>query len=611
MAQRVQLRLEQGGTSLIEAGTGTGKTLAYLVPAIEAGQRVVISTGTRNLQDQIFDKDLPFLRDKLGIDFTACLMKGRDNYVCRYRLAEFEREPMLEDLGEREWVPRIVDWAGGTHTGDRAEIADLPDRLRLWRDVNARSDTCGGCWLTRLKKRAQESQLIVVNHHLFFADLALRSAFGSVIPDYELVVFDEAHQLEDVATLYFGAQVSSTQIEELARDVEKLAAITGGPATDGGGAAELRSASRELFVPIRETVARANGRIRFDSVERGGPELEAEWATLCEAFDEVARRLPAEVDGETTSDSIAKRVDDLRDGLTHVLGRDDSSFVYGVEARGRSGVLLSAAPIDVSQPLRERLFEPLHAAVLTSATLAVGGQFDFFLSRLGLDEAETATVESSFDHGEQAVLYLPKQMPEPRDPAFSERAFEEVVRLLEVSDGRAFLLFTSFAQLEQMRERLERVDRWPLFVQGEGNKAALVERFRTTPRAVLLGSSSFWHGVDVPGSALSLVVIDKLPFGVPSDPLIAARIDRIREDGRNPFLEYQLPMAVLSLKQGLGRLLRSSTDRGVVSVLDPRISTKRYGRVFLQSLPPYRVVRDVAACAEFLGRGPGGESTRE
>jgi ATP-dependent DNA helicase DinG len=613
MAECVERTLTDGGKLLVEAGTGTGKTLAYLVPALAAGERVVISTGTRNLQDQIFDKEIPFLRDALGFNFTACVMKGRDNYLCRYRMGQFEREPLLEDLNERDWVPRIAEWGRLTETGDRAEIVELPDRLRLWRDINARSDTCDGsrcpeyelCWLTRLKKRAQQAQLVVVNHHLFFADLALRSAFGAVIPDYDMVIFDEAHQLEDVATLYFGVQVSSAEIEDLARDVERLAANHGGPASSGGGSAELRRASRELFAPLRERAAGAIGRIRLEPVERGGPDLEVEWAGLCEALDEVTRRLPSDAVGETNAESASRRVDDLREGLTQVLDRGDPAFVYGLESRGRSTLVLSASPIDVSQPLKERLFDTLHAVVLTSATLAVGGRFDFFQQRLGLDDAQTATVESAFDHRMQALLYLPRRMPEPREPEFAERAFEEVVRLLDVSDGHAFLLFTSFAQLHRMRDRLEQIDRWPLFVQGEGSKAALVERFRATPRAVLLGTASFWHGVDVPGRALSLVVLDKLPFDVPSDPLVAARIDRIREERRNPFVDYQLPMAVLQLKQGLGRLLRSTADRGLLCVLDPRVLTKRYGRVFLQSLPPYRIVREIDACVSFLAEGTG------
>jgi ATP-dependent DNA helicase DinG len=554
------------------------------------------------------------------MEVNACVMKGRENYLCRFRMAQFQSEPMLEDLAEIDWVARLADWSRETATGDRAEIPDLPDRLRLWRDVNARADTCGGtrcpeydpCWLTRLKRRAQEVQLIVVNHHLFFADLALRTEYGAVLPDYDSVVFDEAHLLEEIATLYFGVQVSSARVEDLARDVEALATRQGGQAArSAGGANLLRAAANDLFLPLRARMAGSAGRARFDPPERGGPDLEAEWAALCEALDEVLRCLPAADTADALSDALPRRVDAMREELARVLDRRDGDYVYGIESRGRGTIVLSASPIDVSAQLRERLFERLHAAVLTSATLAVDGGFGFFGERLGLDAAETSTVESLFDHREQALLYLPRRMPEPARAGFLDRAVEEIVALLEISAGRAFLLFTSFANLNAVRERLAAIDRWPLIVQGEGSKAALVDRFRDTPRAVLLGAASFWHGVDVPGEALSLVVIDKLPFDVPTDPLIAARIERIRERGGNPFVEYQLPMAVLELKQGLGRLIRSTRDRGVVSVLDPRVSTRRYGKVFLRSLPPYRVARDLADCERFFAAAAGAEEHGE
>jgi len=575
MARTVGRVLETGGTLMIEAGTGTGKTLAYLIPALATGGRVVVSTGTRNLQDQIFTKDIPFLREHAGLEIAACVMKGRENYLCRYRLAEVEREPLLEDAGEAPWIGRIVEWSRETGSGDRAEIADLPDRLRLWRDLNARADTCTGsrcpeydaCWLTRMKRRAAESQIVVVNHHLFFADLALRSAYGAVLPDYDTVIFDEAHLLEEVATLYFGAQVSSGQVEELARDAERLAAKSGGPSRSGAGAGVLRQAAREFYAGLRDCLRDEMGRVRFAPAERGGPDLEGEWAVLSAAMDEVSRQAGGLAAAEEGGESLARRAEELRDAFAQVLDREDAAFVYGMELRGRATVVLTASPIDVSDRLRTRLFEPLRAAVLTSATMTVEGRFDFFRRRLGLEEAETSVVTSSFEHAEQAVLYLPRRTPEPRDPTFVARAVSEIVALLDTTDGRAFLLFTSYANMQRVHDELEALDRWPLFLQGEGSKVALVETFRATPRAVLLGTTSFWHGVDVAGEALSLVVIDKLPFDVPSDPLIAARIERIRDEGGNPFGEYQVPLAVLELKQGLGRLLRSRSDRGILSVL--------------------------------------------
>ena len=333
-------------------------------------------------------------------------------------------------------------------------------------------------------------------------------------------------------------------------------------------------------------------------------DLEAEWAVLSESLDDVSRQTTALPNAADGAEALPGRAEELRDALAQVLHREDPSYVYGMETRGRGTVVLSASPIDVSQLLRSNLFERLETCVLTSATVTVEGRFEFFRNRLGLEEAETTVVESSFDHERQAVLYLPRRMPEPRQPTFLERAVEEIVGLLDITAGRAFLLFTSYANMERVHAELEQIDRWPLFLQGSGSKVALVETFRRTPHAVLLGTTSFWHGVDVPGEALSLVVVDKLPFDVPSDPLIAARIDRIRDEGGNPFAEYQVPLAVLELKQGLGRLLRSGDDRGILAVLDPRLTTRGYGRTFLRSLPPHRVVRDQAACVEFF-RGSG------
>jgi ATP-dependent DNA helicase DinG len=609
MARAVADVLDTGGTLMVEAGTGTGKTFAYLIPILESGRRVIVSTGTRNLQDQIFRKDLPFLRDQAGLAVSACLMKGRDNYLCRYRFAEFERMPLIEVKEERRFIPALSRWSRATETGDRAEVAELPDELRLWRDVNARADTCTGskcpeyelCWLTRVKRQAQQSRIVVVNHHLFFADLAVRSAYGAVLPDYDTVIFDEAHLLEEVATLYFGEAVSANQIEELARDVEKSAAKAGGPAKGGGGAMELREASRELLAPIRAALREASGRQRFEPPSRGGIDLDAASAGLAAALDAVSK--PSS--GRSDSEAIETRALALKDGFAKVLRRDAPGYVYGMEGRGRGNVILSASPIDVGPLLQDSLFDRLHACVLTSATLSVGGSFDFFRTRLGVPDAATLIVESPFDHARQAVLYLPKGMPEPREPGFFARAMDEIESLLDVTGGRAFLLFTSHAALSKARAHLGAHDRFPLFVQGEGSKAALLQEFKTTPRAVLLGTNSFWHGVDVPGEALSLVVIDKLPFDVPSDPLIAARIERIRENEGNPFAEYQTPMAVLDLKQGLGRLLRSRGDRGILAVLDPRLTTKGYGKTFLSSLPPYPIVRDRDAAAAFFA-GAGG-----
>ena len=606
LAEAVGRTLDDGGILLAEAGTGTGKTLAYLVPALASGRRVIVSTGTKNLQDQIVRQDLPLLAEKAGLDLNAAVLKGRENYLCRYRFAEFRQAPLLEVAAEARYLEVLRAWAGETQTGDRADVPDLPDTLRMWRDVDARAETCGGtkcpeyeaCFLTRAKRRAQAAQLVVVNHHLFFADLGIRSAYGAVLPDYDAVIFDEAHLLEEVATLYFGARASSGALEEIAKDAERWAAKEGGPKKGGGGAALLRQAAADFFSVLRERLRFAEGRVRFDPPERGGPDLEAEWATLCEALDEVSRVCGADAGPGDLGDAVSQRAQEAKLGLDAVLERTDPGFVYGVEARGKN-VLLSAAPIDVSRILREKLWTPLHAAVLTSATLAVESSFAHIRNRLGIEDAEDLVVESPFDVARQAVLYLPRGMPEPRERGFTDKGLEQIEELLELTRGRAFLLFTSYASMERFRRGL--LDsRWNLLVQGEGSKAALVDRFKETEDAVLLGTTSFWHGVDVPGEALSLVVVDKLPFDVPDDPLVAARIERIREEGGNPFREYQLPMAVLELKQGLGRLLRSTADRGILAVLDPRLTERPYGKTFLRSLPPYPIVRTLDACREFF-----------
>ena len=607
MARAVAHVLDEGGTLMVEAGTGTGKTFAYLIPVLESGRRVIVSTGTRNLQDQLFRKDLPFLAERAGFAVSACLMKGRDNYLCRYRFAQFQREPLFEIRDERRFLPSLASWSAVTPSGDRAEVGELPDDLRLWRDINARADTCTGsrcpeydlCWLTKVKRQAQQAQIVVVNHHLFFADLAVRTAYGAVLPDYDTVIFDEAHQLEEIATLYFGTSVSSNQLEELARDVEKASKAKG-----GGGAAALRDAARDFFLPIRGAIGRGSGRQKFEPAERGGVELTREWNLLAKSLEEIAK--PQGRAGE--NEAVEMRARDLSEQLAAVIRRDASGYVYGMEGRGRGNVILSAAPVEVGDLLRTSLFDRLRACVLTSATLSVGGTFDFFRARLGLTGVESMIVESPFDHARQAVLYLPRGMPEPREDGFFARSMEEIEALLDITEGRAFLLFTSHAALARARERLAEADRWPLLVQGEGSRAALLESFKTTPRAVLLGTSSFWHGVDVPGEALSLVVIDKLPFDVPGDPLVAARIERIRETGGNPFVEYQTPLAVLDLKQGLGRLLRTRGDRGILTVLDPRLTTKAYGKTFLKSLPPYPVLRDRAAAEAFF-HGEGERKT--
>jgi ATP-dependent DNA helicase DinG len=604
LSEAVARTLRDGGRLLAEAGTGTGKTLAYLLPAAELGRRVVVSTGTKNLQEQLLSKDIPLLARALGRDLDVALMKGRGNYLCTMRFRSFAEAGSFRRLDELPIFRAVEDWAPRTATGDRAEIEDMPDSTEFWREISATSENCigqscpeyGPCWVTRMRERALEADIVVVNHHLLCADLAVKEgSYGEVIPPYDTLILDEAHLLEDTATQYFGVSVSSHRVEELCRDVER----------------ELKAArldARELLSEVDSLRHRAD-RV-FKSLARGaGRRLAPGW--MGDALSEEAEALLARLEGVRTAilaiperpeplGALAGRAQGLRTDLALVLDADDDSHVYFVEVRGRA-VHLKATPIDVSVRLREVLFEPARAVVLTSATLTVDGSFSYLRSRLGLDTSDELVLASPFDYREQAVLYVPRGMPDPRAPLFVERAADEIRALLEASQGRAFVLFTSYANMNAVAERLAGDVPWPLLIQGEAPKAMLLETFRRTPNAVLLATASFWQGVDVVGEQLSSVIIDKLPFASPSDPVVSARIDHMKAQGENAFADYQVPVAVLMLKQGLGRLIRSASDRGVLAVLDSRLVEKSYGRRFLASLPPARVVHEKAEVFRFFG----------
>jgi len=588
---------------LAEAGTGTGKTLAYLLPAVELGRRVVVSTGTKNLQEQLVSKDLPLLADALGRDLRVAVMKGRGNYLCLMRFRSFQDAGSFRRLDELPLFRAVEAWAPKTSSGDRSEIEDLPDSVDFWREISAASENCIGqacadfeaCWVTRMRQRALEADLVIVNHHLLCADLAVKDVgFGEVIPEYDTLVLDEAHLLEDVATQYFGVSVSSYRLEELARDVER----------------ELRAARLEGREILREVEAvRHRGDRLFRTLARGaGRRLASGWMT--EAVGDEAAALLLRVEGLRTAilamperpealTALAGRAQELRQQLQFVFAADDDAHVFFVEVRGR-GVSLKATPIDVSTRLRESLFDPLRAAVLTSATLAVDGRFDYLKARLGLRGTADLLLASPFRYEDQALLYVPRRMPDPRSADFVERAAEEVRALLEASRGRAFVLFTSYANMNAVAERLAGELEFPILIQGEAPKPALLEQFKRTPNAVLFATASFWQGVDVAGDQLSCVIIDKLPFASPSDPVVSARIDHLKGLGENPFSDYQVPVAILMLKQGLGRLIRSASDRGILAVLDSRLVEKAYGRRFLESLPPARLVHDLGTVHEFF-----------
>jgi ATP-dependent DNA helicase DinG len=592
MAEEVESALANHRHLIVEAGTGTGKTLAYLVPILRSGFRVVVSTGTKNLQEQLFFKDIPFLK-KLVPGLRATLMKGRQNYLCRQKLYDHERQPVLSGMEEIRQYARIREWEAKTETGDRAELQDLPDTSELWPRIDARRETCTGqkcpqferCFITLMHQRAAESDLIIVNHHLFFADLALKQTdYASLLPEYAAVVFDEAHEMEDVATRYFGLQVSNYRVEELARDTEAAERLKDLQIPEIVDAlAELRHRAELFFGLFPPTEGRFGFETRSDFVEvhRGA------YSTLLNALVRLETELNRVKDRPEEFVNLARRAGELRQGFELVLEGKDRNFVFWWERRGR-GVFLEATPIDISSVLRERLFDRVETVILTSATLAVAGNFSFVKSRLGLHNAREKVLPSHFNFEEQALLYTPGHLPDPRSPDFSRAAVAEVVQLLKATRGRAFVLFTSYAQMRDFYDRIRPQLRYPMMIQGSAPAPVLLSKFRSTPHAVLFATSSFWQGVDVQGPQLSAVIIDRLPFAVPTDPVVAARIRQVNEEGGDAFLAYQIPEAVIALKQGFGRLIRSEKDHGLLAILDSRLVRKPYGRIFFDSLPAYR-----------------------
>jgi ATP-dependent DNA helicase DinG len=621
MAQAVADAIASRGRLVAEAGTGTGKTFAYLVPALLDGGKVIVSTGTKTLQDQLYERDVPLIRQALDVPVTIALLKGRANYVCLHHLERTSREGRLPSREDARHLPKIVAFAQASERGDRAELADVPENAPIWPLVTSTRENCLGsqcgffreCFVMKARHDALQADVVIVNHHLFFADVMLRDeGLAELLPACNTVILDEAHQLPETATLFFGEQTTAGQLGELARDAEVAmrTALKDVPELPDAATA-IQPAVRKLRLAAGEPP----GKFPREALLAQPAFAEAVEA-LAAAVDRLATELGMFAERGEEVANLASRADDAsrrlarwRSGSPVADDAETGDWIRWVDVTP-NGWQLHASPLSVAPIFRRQLEASARAWIFTSATLAVGGDFSHYTNALGLHDASTGCWQSPFDYRMQALLCVPRELPEPNTPEHTDAVVDAALPLIEAAGGRAFLLFTTLRALSRARERLvEAFERsgaaFPLLVQGDGSKTELLERFRRLGNAVLLGSASFWEGVDVPGPALSLVVIDKLPFAPPDDPLLAARLARLRADGGNPFRDYQLPQAAIALKQGAGRLIRTETDRGVLMICDRRLVDKPYGKLLWRSLPPMRRTRELQEARAFLARCAG------
>ncbi len=613
MAQAIAHAIEEQTTLIAEAGTGTGKTFAYLVPALLWGGKVIVSTGTKTLQDQLFRKDIPTVRAALGAPVTVALLKGRSNYVCHYHLARTQADGRLSSRQDVSYLRHIGRFVKSSRTGDKSELNQVPENASVWPLVTSTRDNCLGsdcpnyreCFVMQARREAQQADVVVVNHHLFFADLMLREeGISDLLPAANTVIFDEAHQLPETATLFFGQTVSTTQLLELARDTLAEGHTHARDAAQWPDVlAPLERAARDLRLAFPQDNVRLNARqlapssALFPALKKAREELKT-----------LAALLESQAERAETLEQCWRRAQELERQLAawdvSDNGADDPETIRWVEAYSHS-LQLHRTPLSVAETFtRQREGQP-RAWIFTSATLAVKQDFAHFADQLGLDHDRARCWPSPFDYAQQALLYVPQNMPDPMAQDYTDKVVEAVLPVIRASGGRAFLLCTTLRAVRRAAERLtdclkEQGLDFPLLVQGEGSRSDLLERFRTLGNAVLVGSQSFWEGVDVRGKALSVVIIDKLPFAPPDDPVLAARLDALARLGGNPFMDYQLPSAVINLKQGAGRLIRDETDRGVLMICDPRLITKPYGKRIWQSLPAFKRTREEAEVLAFF-----------